>query len=183
MAKEKKTYRLTPKQRAFIREYIKHENASKAARLAKYKGPPNVVGARLLASSSIQQELGRLRQRADQKADGNLLTYQRKRELNRVIAEDLGGKFESPNKQASIKAMEFDAKLCGELGKDDDQDKPPTTIHFWLGDPKDPRTAEAARDVPLEEVSGPGGGNGKVITVSREEALDPRRVIKSLEEG
>ena len=51
---------LTPKQQAFVREYLVDLNASAAYRRAGYtSGNPNVNGPRLLAKAGIQAELAR----------------------------------------------------------------------------------------------------------------------------
>jgi phage terminase small subunit len=50
---------LTLKRRQFVEEYLRCWNASEAARRAGYKGKPNVVGPRLLAIVSIQNEVKR----------------------------------------------------------------------------------------------------------------------------
>lgn len=48
---------LSNKQRIFVAEYLKCWNASEAAKRAGYKGKANVVGPRLLANVSIQEEI------------------------------------------------------------------------------------------------------------------------------
>lgn len=45
---------MTPKQQAFIEEYLKCWNASESARRVGYNGKSNVVGPRLLANVSIR---------------------------------------------------------------------------------------------------------------------------------
>lgn len=45
---------MNAKQRAFLEFYLQTRNASEAARLAGYKGKPNVIGPRLLANVSIK---------------------------------------------------------------------------------------------------------------------------------
>ena len=58
---------LNPKQKAFVREYLKDFNATHAAIRAGYKHP-DVQGPRLLGHVGVQAELQRLREKAENNA-------------------------------------------------------------------------------------------------------------------
>jgi phage terminase small subunit len=61
---------MNAKQQAFLEFYLQTRNASEAARLAGYKGKPNVIGPRLLANVSIKaavdERLGQLKMTSDE---------------------------------------------------------------------------------------------------------------------
>lgn len=53
---------MTPKQEAFVREYLIDLNASAAAKRAGYKGDANTVGPRLLANVGIRSHIEKAKQ-------------------------------------------------------------------------------------------------------------------------
>jgi phage terminase small subunit len=53
---------VTPKQEAFVREYLLDLNSSAAARRAGYRGDPNTIGPRLLANVGVRSLIEKAQQ-------------------------------------------------------------------------------------------------------------------------
>ena len=101
---------LTPKQAAFVREYLKDLNATQAATRAGYSAKTaNEQGARLLAKASIQEAVARGREKLAAKVEVTT-----ERVLNGLLAEATAD--DGPTcKTARVKAWELLGKHLGLL--------------------------------------------------------------------
>lgn len=147
---------MNAKQKAFLEFYLQTRNASEAARLAGYKGKPNVIGPRLLANVSIKaavdERLAQLKMSSDEILE-DLTTIARFDQLKFMtihVHPELG-------QFVYINLEEIKAAGLGHVVKEIAYDKygrqvvkfhDPMTARQWLGQNKKLFTQKHEIDVP-----------------------------------
>lgn len=111
--------RLSPRHQAFLEAYLRTSNASEAARVAGFRGRPDVVGPRLLVSTGIREALAKHMRKAEEKvqlrAEDVLLALKRRLNMDpRQLVDENGNRLslrELP--EDVVKALDFELDKAG----------------------------------------------------------------------
>ena len=111
---------LTPRQAAFVREYLLDGNGTQAAIRAGYsKNTANEQASRLLTKNNIQEKVAAGRAKIAEQVESSA------ERIRRRLWEEADDFTEMASHSARIKALETLAKLDGLFAKDNGQKNPP----------------------------------------------------------
>ncbi len=135
---------MTPKQAAFVDEYLIDLNSSQAAVRAGYKGDPNTIGPRLLANvgikSAIEEKIIARQERTEITQDVVLRDIETIKRSAMTMTADKDGNPVMVNYNAALKACELQGRHNGMF-----TDKMALTIETTTDEELHARIADLAR--------------------------------------
>ena len=135
---------MTPKQAAFVDEYLIDLNSSQAAVRAGYKGDPNTIGPRLLADvgikSAIEEKIIARQERTEITQDVVLRDIETIKRSAMTMTADKDGNPVMVNYNAALKACELQGRHNGMF-----TDKMALTIETTTDEELHARIADLAR--------------------------------------
>jgi len=137
-------FEVTPKQAAFVDEYLIDLNSSQAAVRAGYKGDPNTIGPRLLANvgikSAIEEKIIARQERTEITQDVVLRDIETIKRSAMTMTADKDGNPVMVNYNAALKACELQGRHNGMF-----TDKMALTIETTTDEELHARIADLAR--------------------------------------
>jgi len=142
---------VTPKQAAFVDEYLIDLNSSQAAVRAGYKGDPNTIGPRLLANvgikSAIEEKIIARQERTEITQDVVLRDIETIKRSAMTMTADKDGNPVMVNYNAALKACELQGRHNGMF-----TDKMALTIETTTDEELHARIADLARKAGISGV-------------------------------
>ena len=144
---------MTPKQAAFVDEYLIDLNSSQAAVRAGYKGDPNTIGPRLLANvgikSAIEEKIIARQERTEITQDVVLRDIETIKRSAMTMTADKDGNPVMVNYNAALKACELQGRHNGMF-----TDKMALTIETTTDEELHARIADLARKAGITSAAG-----------------------------
>ena len=144
---------MTPKQAAFVDEYLIDLNSSQAAVRAGYKGDPNTIGPRLLADvgikSAIEEKIIARQERTEITQDVVLRDIETIKRSAMTMTADKDGNPVMVNYNAALKACELQGRHNGMF-----TDKMALTIETTTDEELHARIADLARKAGITSAAG-----------------------------
>ena len=146
-------FEVTPKQAAFVDEYLIDLNSSQAAVRAGYKGDPNTIGPRLLADvgikSAIEEKIIARQERTEITQDVVLRDIETIKRSAMTMTADKDGNPVMVNYNAALKACELQGRHNGMF-----TDKMALTIETTTDEELHARIADLARKAGITSAAG-----------------------------
>ena len=146
-------FEVTPKQAAFVDEYLIDLNSSQAAVRAGYKGDPNTIGPRLLANvgikSAIEEKIIARQERTEITQDVVLRDIETIKRSAMTMTADKDGNPVMVNYNAALKACELQGRHNGMF-----TDKMALTIETTTDEELHARIADLARKAGITSAAG-----------------------------
>ena len=144
---------MTPKQAAFVDEYLIDLNSSQAAVRAGYKGDPNTIGPRLFADvgikSAIEEKIIARQERTEITQDVVLRDIETIKRSAMTMTADKDGNPVMVNYNAALKACELQGRHNGMF-----TDKMALTIETTTDEELHARIADLARKAGITSAAG-----------------------------